>query len=160
MFREMRRAGQKLPAEFIEKVLTESTSGVLALHGDDDYPYAVPLSHVYYDGKIYFHGAGEGHKIDAITNDPKASYCIVWQDKVQAADYTTHYQSVIAFGKLRIVTDPEEKLRAAMALVEKFSPGLFEARRSAVPAMTVMAFEIEHITGKEHKALAAKRNNA
>lgn len=157
MFRKMRRVNQDLPEELLNKVLTESTSGVLALQGDNDYPYAVPLSHVYHDGKLYFHGAGEGHKIDSIARNPKASYCIVWQDEIHADEYTTYFQSVIVFGKIRMVTDPEEKLQAAMALVEKFSPGRFEARRNAVPAMTVFVLEPEHITGKEHKALAAAR---
>ena len=160
MFRKMRRVGQDLPAEVIEKVLTESTSGVLALQGDDDYPYAVPLSHVYHDGKLYFHCAHEGHKIDAINRNPKASYCVVWQDKIVAEEYTTYFQSIIAFGKIHFVTDPEEKMQAAMALVEKFSPGLFEARRGAIPALTMFCLEIEHITGKEGKALAQKRKNA
>ena len=127
MFRKMRRVGQDLPAEFIEKVLTESTSGVLALSGDDDYPYAVPLSHTYLNGKLYFHCAKEGHKIDAVKNNPKASYCVVWQDKIISEEYTTYFQSVIAFGKIRFIEDAEEKMAAAMALVEKFSPGRFEA---------------------------------
>ncbi len=160
MFRKMRRVNQDLPEELLNKVLTESTSGVLALQGDDDYPYAVPLSHVYHDGKLYFHGAAEGHKIDSIKRNPKASYCIVWQDEIHADEYTTYFQSVIAFGKVRFVTDPEEKLAAAMALVEKFSPGRFEARRGAVPGLTMFVLDIEHITGKESKILAQKRHDA
>ena len=51
--------------ECIEILINESR-GVLALMGDEDYPYALPMSHVYVDGKIYFHGAMEGHKIDAL----------------------------------------------------------------------------------------------
>lgn len=160
MFRKMRRVGQDLPAEFMEKILTESSSGVLALQGDEDYPYAVPLSHVYFDGKLYFHCAKEGHKIDAINRNPKASYCIVWQDEIIPEEYTTYFQSVIAFGKIYFVTDPEEKIKAAEALVEKFSPGLFEAKRGSVPGMPMFCLEIEHITGKEALALAKRRNDA
>lgn len=55
MFREMRRNRQILPQEIVDVVLRMGTSGVLALSGDDGYPYAVPISYVY-DGKaIYFH---------------------------------------------------------------------------------------------------------
>ena len=51
MFREMRRKRQLLSKEDTQKVLYQGTSGVLAVSGDDDYPYAVPLSYVY-DGHI------------------------------------------------------------------------------------------------------------
>ena len=54
MFRKMRRNKQLLSAEETIDILTKGTSGVLAVQGDDDYPYAVPLSYIYYDNKIYF----------------------------------------------------------------------------------------------------------
>ncbi|MBR2286818.1 MAG: pyridoxamine 5'-phosphate oxidase family protein, partial [Clostridia bacterium] len=55
MFREMRRIAQQLEKEESEQILRDATSGVLAVYGDDGYPYTVPVSHVYQDGKIYFH---------------------------------------------------------------------------------------------------------
>ena len=67
MFRKMRRNKQLLPLEECVEILNRGTSGVLAVTGDDDYPYAVPLSYVYYDNKIYFHGAKTGHKLDAVS---------------------------------------------------------------------------------------------
>ena len=54
MFREMRRKRQLLSKEDTQKVLYQGTSGVLAVSGDDDYPYAVPLSYVYDGEKIIF----------------------------------------------------------------------------------------------------------
>lgn len=53
MFREMRRKRQMLSEDDCKIILREGTSGVLALSGDDGYPYAVPLSYVY-DGRRYF----------------------------------------------------------------------------------------------------------
>lgn len=47
MFREMRRKKQRLSKEECDRILYNGTSGVLALHGDDGYPYAVPVSYVY-----------------------------------------------------------------------------------------------------------------
>ena len=41
MFREMRRKRQLLPPEESVAILERMTNGTLALHGDDDYPYAV-----------------------------------------------------------------------------------------------------------------------
>ena len=57
MFPEMRRTLQVLPEEVTKQILQHSTSGVLAVSGNDGYPYAVPLSYVYAGGKLYFHCA-------------------------------------------------------------------------------------------------------
>ena len=68
MFRPMRRIKQQIPEEECIKILKEEPRGVLSVLGDDGYPYGVPIDH-YYDektGRIYFHCAKEGHKLDAI----------------------------------------------------------------------------------------------
>ena len=82
MFREMRRKRQALSKEECEEILLRATSGVLAVSGDDGYPYAVPLSYVYEEGKLFFHCAKAGHKLDAIFRNEKASFGVVGQDKV------------------------------------------------------------------------------
>lgn len=80
MFRDMRRKRQQLSeAESIE-ILRKLTSGTLALLGDGGYPYAVPISYVYADGRLYFHSAKEGHKVDAIRGSDRASFCDIEQD--------------------------------------------------------------------------------
>ena len=68
-FREMRRKRQQLAEEESIAILEKATAGTLALLGDNDYPYAVPISYVYHDGKLYFHSALAGHKVDAIRFD-------------------------------------------------------------------------------------------
>ena len=77
MFREMRRKKQALSQEACSVVLEKGTSGVLAVSGDNDYPYAVPLSYVYDGEKIYFHCAKSGHKLDAIQKNQKVSFCVI-----------------------------------------------------------------------------------
>ena len=82
MFPKMRRSKQALSPEEMESILLGGTSGVLALQGEDGYPNAVPLSYVYTGGKFYFHCAKAGHKIDAVRRSPKASFCVIGQDRV------------------------------------------------------------------------------
>ena len=74
MFLEMRRKKQELPVEEVNAVLYRGKSGVLALEGNDHYPYAVPMSYVYDGQKIYFHCAVTGHKLEAIARNCKASF--------------------------------------------------------------------------------------
>ena len=76
-FREMRRKRQQLSNDESIAILEKATAGTLALLGDDDYPYAVPISYVYHEGKLFFHSALAGHKVDAIRKYEKASFCVM-----------------------------------------------------------------------------------
>ena len=105
MFRPMRRNKQALSPAQCEAVLTRGSSGVLAVSGDDGYPYAVPLSYVYAGGRLYFHCAASGHKLDAVRRCSKASFCVIDQDRVVPEEYTTYFRSVIVFGQVRELTD-------------------------------------------------------
>ena len=109
MFREMRRKNQELSHEDTIQVLKRGTNGVLAVIGDEGYPYGVPLSYVYVDGKIYFHCGLSGHKADAIRSNDKVCFTVIDQDKIVAEELTSYFRSVIVFGRAVILADPEEK---------------------------------------------------
>lgn len=165
MFREMRRSKQELPREETEAVLRRGTSGVLALAGDEGYPYAVPISYVYDDGKIYFHCALEGHKLDAIKRNEKASFCVIGQDEVVPEAYTSYFRSVIAFGRIHVMADGQEKRTAIEKLAEKYAPEDTPAgRQSAIDRewsiLCMLEMEIDHITGKEGRELAKRRRES
>ena len=151
-FREMRRKRQQLAEEEIA-ILEKATTGTLALLGDNDYPYAVPISYVYHDGKLYFHSALTGHKVDAIRKCDKASFCVIEKDDVQPEKYTTFFRSVIAFGRIHIIEDEHEKLEAARMLGNRYNPNQDEALQkeieSGLSRMLTIRFDIEHLAGKE-----------
>lgn len=161
MFRAMRRKRQQLSRAEAEAILERGTSGVLAVAGDDGYPYAVPLSYVYQDGKLWFHCAKSGHKLDAIRREGKCSFCVIDQDQVVAEKYTTLFRSVIAFGQVRVLEDDGEKRAALEALGERFNPGQPESLEKEIAAtwnsVCVLELEIEHLTGKEAKELRKRR---
>lgn len=162
MFREMRRNKQYLPAEEVTAILDRATSGVLALAGDEGYPYAVPLSFVYTEGRIYFHCAKEGHKLDAVRRSPLASFCVIDQDEIRQDQFTTAYRSVIAFGQIKIMDSPEAIMAAIRLLAQKYSPSLSEAERQteidgALAHLCMLELNIEHLTGKEGRVLAQAR---
>jgi nitroimidazol reductase NimA-like FMN-containing flavoprotein (pyridoxamine 5'-phosphate oxidase superfamily) len=154
MFREMRRSKQLLPADETAAVMNRCTNGVLACWGDEGYPYAVPLSYVFHENKIYFHSAKTGHKLDAISRNPKVSFSVVDEDTIVSGEYTTYFRSVIAFGNARIA-EGDERLRAFAALVEKYSgdqPAENKRREIAECEQAhVVAIDIDHITGKQAK---------
>ena len=161
MFREMRRHNQQLTADECIEVLNRCTSGVLAVLGDDDYPYAVPLSYAYKDGCLWFHGALTGHKIDAIEGCPKVSFCVIDKDDVVPEKLTTVYRSVIAFGKAHVLDDERKIAQGARILGEKYLRGMSDRVESEIaqsmPKLTVIRMDIEHMTGKEGVELTAQK---
>lgn len=161
MFRELRRKRQLLPTNECVQILETGTSGVLAVSGDDGYPYAVPLSYVYCDSKIYFHCAKSGHKLDAVMRNPKVSFCVIDQDQIVPEEYTTYFRSVIVFGKIRILAEDTEKRAAIEKLAAKYSPMQEEGRKNEIdkefPALCMLELSIEHMSGKEAIELAKKK---
>ena len=154
MFREMRRKRQALSKEECEEILLRATSGVLAVSGDDGYPYAVPLSYVYEEGKLFFHCAKAGHKLDAIFRNEKASFCVIGQDKMAPEEYATYFRSVIIFGKIRVLEEEEEKREAIEKLAFRYAPDSSrEERDKAIEReysiLCMLELTIEHMSGKE-----------
>ena len=161
MFREMRRKNQALSREEAAAVLDRALSGVLALSGDDGYPYAVPISYVYDGAKLDFHCAKSGHKVDALQRNPKASFCVVDQDQIVPAEYTTYFRSVIVFGQLRVMEEGPEKRAAVEKLAVKYAPEDTDAHREGVidrgwGALCVLEMQVDHMTGKEALELTGK----
>ena len=160
MFRPMRRGKQLLPPEESIQILEQGTSGVLAVAGDAGYPYAVPLSYVYMDGKLYFHCAKSGHKLDAIRRNSKASFCVIGQDAVVPLEYTTYFRSVICFGKARLLEDASEKRQAIELLTGKYCPGVVRdclTGSEKLENTCLIEVAVEHITGKEAIELACPK---
>ncbi len=153
MFREMRRIKQVMSQKDSIEVLKRCTAGVLAVSGDDDYPYAVPLSYVYDDGKIYFHTAVSGHKMDAIARQEKVSFCVIDEDQIVPEEFTTYFRSVIVFGKARVLSD-EEKTAALVKLCGKYSPDEQPEHvdgeiKKSFNSVAVVEITIDHLSAKE-----------
>ena len=154
MAREMKRIRQLMSEDDNIKVLERNTNGVLSLAGDEGYPYPVPLSYAYHDGKIYFHGRPEGYKVDAVKQTSKAAFCVVDTDEVDGPAYSTCYRSVIACGKPRMVVCPEEKFLALQVIGRKYNPAgteeyLKEFIEKELDVVGVIALDIDFMTGKE-----------
>ena len=161
MFRPMRRSRQALGIDACKEVLSRGTSGVLALLGDGGWPYAVPMSYAFDGEKLYFHCAREGHKLDAIRREARASFCVVDRDEVVPEEYTTYFRSVIAFGRVRVIED-EAQMRAAIELLARryFPQDSAENRHRAIErewvGLCMLEMDIEHMSGKEAIELARK----
>ncbi|MDL2266386.1 pyridoxamine 5'-phosphate oxidase family protein [Desulfovibrio sp. OttesenSCG-928-G15] len=119
----MRRKDCALAPQVINEVLDTSEYGILALNDPSGWPYAVPLSFVHMDGAIYVHCATSGRKNTLITQCDKVCFTTVCDTKpVYLTDFSTYYKSIMVFGKVREVTQEQEKNRALHALAKKYLP--------------------------------------
>ncbi len=158
----MRRNRQQLPPKEAENILKCGTAGVLSLVDAEGKPYGVPLSYLYAEGKLIFHCASVGRKLDCIAHDSRASFCVIGADDIVPERYTTYYQSVIVQGRVALVEDREEKIRLAVLLAEKYRPGFLAAAQQTVldslDHLTICVLTPEEITGKEAIELTKKRS--
>lgn len=154
MFRKMRAEAQLLPKTACEEVLQKHTCGVLALNGDDDYPYAVPVNYGYKEDKIIFHSSPSGYKVECIAKNPKACFTVVDQDNVVQEDYTSYFRSVIATGTLKKVEDPEEYKQCFFDLIDILAPDRPVDERHdkcfncGFGPVNIYVLQVENLTGK------------
>ncbi len=154
MFRSMRRFKQQVSEEECMRVLTECKRAALAVNGEEGYPYAVPIN-FYFDPdsrRIYFHGAKEGHKIDAMQKDDRVCFT-AWDEGIRReGHWEFDVTSVIAFGRVKKVEDTEKIRLYAEKLCEKYYPNTEEITREmnsgALNRAILWGIEIEHMTGK------------
>jgi hypothetical protein len=135
------------------ELLKTQPRGVLSLMGDDGYPYGIPMTHWYSEagGKLYFHGANAGHKMDALRSCDKVSFCVYDEGYRKEGEWSLNIRSVVVFGRLRIVEDPEQTEAVCRNLCRKFSDDpAYPDEEWKLAGNRVVCLELtpEHITGK------------
>ena len=153
--REMRRREYLLSPEDTEQYLREENWGVLAVHGDNGFPYGVPMNYVWDQGSILLHAASENsHRFDALSRDSKVCFTVVPEHRLDRENWSTSYTSILVFGTAEIITAPEKKLAAMQAFMNMLAPGKREeAFRSCPPEKAKMVMIRIHpimITGKQN----------
>lgn len=151
MFREMRRSDLELSKEEAVRVLAQCRYITLAMMGENGYPYSLPISFAYEDGRVFIHGHKSGHKVDALTRSDKVSFSAVLENEVNPAGFTVAYTSIVAFGWANQLED-SEKERAIHLILGKYSADHKEKSLRVVKSLwdEFAAFQIciDHITGK------------
>ena len=154
MFRTMRRIKNQINTEDAKKLLERERRGVLAVHGDNGYPFAIPVNY-YYDvqaQKIYFHGAKAGHKVDALKKDDKVCFTVYGNEVHEEGDWAPYLQSVVIFGRCHLIEDSGITEAKVRELAEKYYPTKEEidAEIAAdIKAVQLYEITIEHMSGKQ-----------
>lgn len=152
-FRELLRKNQRLSQQQCMDILKETTRGVLSVIGEDGYPYGTPMNHWYNeeDGCIYFHSGDIGHRLDALKNCNKVSFCTYDQGYREEGDWAWKVKSVIVFGTMEIITDMDQIIDYSTQLSYKFTEDLeYIQKEIRLHAHRTRLLKLipEHICGK------------
>ena len=149
MFRKIRRSDKEMSEEMTLDLLLRGEDGVLGTIGDNGYPYTVVVNYVYLNNKIYFHCAKTGHKIDNIKNNNKVSFTVYDNVEVVGDELTTKYQSLIVFGRAKVIEATKEVL---LALINKYAEidenKALKMIEREISITSIVEIEIDHVTGK------------
>ena len=151
--REMTHSKRKLSYEKTIELLKSGEHGILALNGDDGYPYAVPITYRYLDNYIYFHSANHGYKIDILKRNTKASFSVILNVEVLPSKFSASFESIIATGDIVFVEDKIEKDKILIDLIDRYSSEYKEMGMKFVNGpfgekTAVFKMKIKEITGK------------
>lgn len=154
MFRNMRRVKNEISVEEAKELLKKNRRAALSVHGDDGYPYTIPIN-FYYDedeNKIYFHSAKAGHKIDAMKVNDKI--CLTtWDDGyLVEEDWAFYVSSCVVFGRAKLIEDRQVTEDKTRTLALKYFPTVEEVEyviKKSIDRVQLVAIEIEHISGKK-----------
>ena len=154
MFRSVRKKQNEISTEEAKELLRTSRRGILAVNGDDGYPYAIPINY-YYDEeneKICFHGSRVGHKVDALKTCDKICFTVIGKETVKEEAWAPYVRSAVIFGRCHLIEDREDTLKRIKQFAMKYYPDEQtadeEIERSA-KAVRMFEITIEHISGKE-----------
>ena len=173
----MRRKDREMTREFGIEVIDKSRYGIISMIGEDNEPYGIPLSIVRDGDNLYFHSAMGGRKVKIFEKNPKVSVAFVGETKIPenytkeeldeiikdeskavlliSKVFTTEYESAVVTGKVKLVEDEEEKIKAMRLICEKYTPTKMDyfdmAIKAGLKRTNVYRIEIEEIKAKRKR---------
>lgn len=152
-FRELARKNKAISKEDCIKMLKNEYRGVLSVIGDNGYPYGTPMNHYYNeeDGCLYFHQGIGGHRLDAIKQNDKVSFCVIDKGIDEYGDGVLMFNSVVVFGRAEVVSDLKTIIDITTKLSYKFTSDTEYIQREIecfAQKTLLLKLNIEHISGK------------
>ena len=155
MFKPIRKKINEIDRSAVEDLLQSNRRGILAMNGDNGYPYAIPINYFYdcVGQKIYFHGAKVGHKVELLKASDKVCFTVYGNERIDEAEsWAPYMQSVVVFGKCRLLEPGPESIARLKEFAMKYYPNETladeEIARSGRAAQ-IFEITIEHMSGKQ-----------
>ena len=154
MFRAIRKKKNEISIDAAKDLLRSLRRGVLAVNGDEGYPYAIPINYLYDEenNRIIFHGAKAGHKVDSLKNNDKVCFTIYGNETIKEESWAPYLQSVVIFGKCHLVENKDDTISMLKKFALKYYPNEEMVNKEiefSGRGVQMFEIEIEHLSGKE-----------
>lgn len=154
MFRAIRKKKNEICIDAAKDLLRLSRRGVLAVHGDEGYPYAIPINYLYDEenNRIIFHGAKVGHKVDSLKKNDKVCFTIYGNETIKEECWAPYIRSVVVFGRCHLVENKDNSLGMVKEFALKYYPNEDMVNQEIAfsgKGVQIFEIEIEHLSGKE-----------
>lgn len=151
-FRDLQRKNKEIPYDECITILKTEKRGVLSVIGDEGYPYGMPMNHLYADdGNLYFHCGRKGHRLDAIAECDKVSFCVCDEGREIEGKWALAFKSVIVFGRMEVIDDADTVCDISEELCHKFTDDEAYIKREIelfAHETLILKLTPEHICGK------------
>ena len=139
-------------------LLERAETGHLAMCRGEE-PYVVPISFVWHEGRLFFHGSRSGKKIDFLRANPRVCFAVEESELVPGPDPCKlhfRFRSTLAHGTARIIDETEEQVEALRLLAEKYSPGsghlMTRQRVESYDDLAIIEVTVDEITSRDEPA--------
>ena len=154
MFRQVRKKANEITVSSAKALIKKSRRGILAVNGDNGYPYAIPINYLFEEEsqKIFFHGSKVGHKVDAIKKSDKVCFTVYGNEQIKEETWAPYLQSALVFGRCKLIEDEDRAMKVLKDFAMKYYPSarmVEEEMKKAAKATQMFEITIEHISGKE-----------
>lgn len=154
MFRKIRKIKNEINQAEAKELLKNSRRGILAMNGDDGYPYAIPVNYFYdeTEGKIFFHGAKAGYKVDCLKSSDKVCFTVIGSEMIRAEEWAPYMQSVVIFGRCQLIDDKQNAMKRLKDFAMKYYPSenmVLDEIKEDGKATQMFEIDVEYMTGKE-----------
>ena len=154
MFRAVRKKKNEISQDEAKNLLRSSRRGVLAVNGDEGYPYAIPINYLYDEenNKIIFHGAKAGHKVDSVKKNDKICFTVFGNETFTEENWAPYLQSVVVFGRCHLVENRDDIISLVKKFALKYYPNEDMVNEEIVNSgkgVQMFEIKIEHLSGKK-----------
>jgi hypothetical protein len=136
----------------IQEILEKGLVCRLGLY-DGQYPYVVPMNFGYRDGRLYFHCAAEGRKIDILQKNDRVCIEVDIDSRIVRGDtpcrWAAKYRSVIGFGRARIIDDDKAKKAGLDVIMAHYGGSGGDYDEKSLQRTSLIEVVLESITGKQ-----------
>lgn len=111
----------------MEDIISRCQYCSMAMVDQDNRPYVLPMNFGYAEGVVYLHSAPEGKKVDILHSNSKVCLAfstdheLRYQSENVACSYSMKYRSVLIYGKVTFITDPDEKRRVLNIIMKQYT---------------------------------------